>query len=86
MLAAAVPRFSGLAVACVAVLVVTGAYQLWLHVGSVEALFTTVYGVTLSMKLVLILPLLALGAFNSVGDAAGVPVAGARGPPEPHHI
>ncbi len=63
-LAAAVPRFSKLAVACVAVLVVTGAYQLWLHVGSVEALFTTVYGVTLSMKLVLILPLLALGAFN----------------------
>ncbi len=63
-LAAAVPRFSKLAMACVAVLVVTGAYQLWLHVGSVEALFTTVYGVTLSMKLVLILPLLALGAFN----------------------
>ena len=63
-LAAAVPRFSKLAVACVAVLVVTGAYQLWLHVGSVEALFTTVYGVTLSMKLALILPLLALGAFN----------------------
>ena len=63
-LAAAVPRFSGLAVVCVAVLAVTGAYQLWLHVGSIEALFTTVYGVTLSMKLVLILPLLALGAFN----------------------
>ena len=63
-LAGAVPRFSRLAVACVAVLVVTGAYQLWLHVGSIEALFTTVYGVTLSMKLALILPLLALGAFN----------------------
>ena len=63
-LAAAVPRFSRIALACVAVLVVTGAYQLWLHVGSIEALFTTVYGVTLSMKLVLILPLLALGAFN----------------------
>ena len=63
-LAGAVPRFSRLAVACVAVLVVTGAYQLWLHVGSIEALFTTVYGVTLPMKLALILPLLALGAFN----------------------
>ena len=63
-LAGAVPRFSRLAVACVAVLVVTGAYQFWLHVGSIEALFTTVYGVTLSMKLALILPLLALGAFN----------------------
>ena len=63
-LAAAVPRFSQLALVCVAVLVITGAYQLWLHVGSIEALFTTVYGVTLSMKLVLILPLLALGAFN----------------------
>ncbi len=64
VLAAAVPRFSRIAVACVAVLVMTGTYQLWLHVGSVEALFTTVYGVTLSMKLALILPLLALGAFN----------------------
>ena len=63
-LAGAVPRFSRLAVACVAVLVVTGAYQFWLHVGSIEALFTTVYGVTLSMKFALILPLLALGAFN----------------------
>ncbi len=63
-LAGAVRRFSVLAAACVAVLVITGAYQLWLHVGSVEALFTTVYGVTLAMKLALILPLLALGAFN----------------------
>ena len=63
-LAKTVPRFSILAAACVAVLAITGTYQLWLHVGSVEALFTTVYGVTLAVKLALIIPLLALGAFN----------------------
>ena len=77
-LAAAVPRFSGLAVVCVAVLAVTGAYQLWLHVGSIEALFTTVYGVTLSMKLVLIPPAAGTRCLQPAGHAAGLPVAHAR--------
>jgi copper transport protein len=64
LLAAALPRFSALAVAMVGALVATGLYQTWLTVGSVEALTTTPYGQALGLKLLLLVPLLALGAAN----------------------
>jgi copper transport protein len=62
--AAVIPRFSTLAIGSVIVLVVTGFYASWLEVGNLAALADTGYGKTLIVKLVLIVPLLALGAWN----------------------
>lgn len=64
LLAMLVRLFSALASASVAALVMTGLYSSWLHIGSLEALRTTAYGQTLLLKLVLILPMLALAALN----------------------
>jgi len=64
LLALAIPRFSVAALASVAVLVVTGLYATWLQVGSLDALAGTAYGQALLAKIVLLLPLLALGAIN----------------------
>lgn len=59
-----VHRFSWLASLSVVALVVTGTYAGLLHVPTWDALLDTIYGATLSSKLVLIVPLLALGAIN----------------------
>jgi copper transport protein len=56
--------FSIYARIAVIALIVTGFYALWLHVGSVEALLTTVYGRLLVIKLILVLPLLAVAFIN----------------------
>lgn len=61
---ALVPRFSRLALPCVAALVATGVYAAWLHVPEPAALTGTMYGVTILCKVALLLPLLALGAAN----------------------
>jgi copper transport protein len=60
-----VPRFSAFAVGSVAVLLVAGAVNGYLQVESWNALFNTTYGQLLIVKILLILPLLALGAFNN---------------------
>jgi copper transport protein len=57
-------RFTMLGIAAVVSLLITGIYSTWLHVGSLAALRTTAYGQTLLLKLVLIVPLLALAAAN----------------------
>lgn len=57
----AIPRFSRLALVCVAVLLVTGTYQAWRQVGAASALFSTTYGGVLVVKLGLITVLLTLG-------------------------
>jgi mono/diheme cytochrome c family protein len=62
-LAALVPRFSLLASGCVSTVLLTGAYTAWAQVLVLPALRTP-YGVTLLVKLVLVLPLLGLGALN----------------------
>ena len=59
-----VHRFSRVAVACVAALIVTGTLQAWLLVGSVNALRTTPYGHILSVKLVVVLALVVLSALS----------------------
>lgn len=59
-----VRRFSPLAAISVAVLVGTGLYPTLLHVPSVKALTQTAYGLTLQIKVMLIIPLLLLGATN----------------------
>ena len=46
-----VRRFSRLALASVPVLVFTGLYQSWIHVGSVPTLYNTDYGKVLLLKL-----------------------------------
>jgi putative copper export protein len=62
-LAALVPRFSLLASLCVRTVLVTGGYNAWAQVTVLPALRTP-YGVTLLVKLALVLPLLALGALH----------------------
>ena len=63
--AVAVPRFSGTAVAAVAALLVAGAINGYLQVRAWRGLWETEYGVLLLVKIGLVLPLLALGAYNN---------------------
>ena len=61
----AVPRFSTLAVGSVGVLVVAGSINGYLQVRVWHGLWETTYGLLLLAKIALVLPLLALGAFNN---------------------
>lgn len=63
--ASAVPRFSMMAVASVAVLLAAGALNGYLQVRAWRGLWETEYGVLLMIKIGLVLPLLALGAYNN---------------------
>jgi len=63
--ATAVPRFSTTAVVSVAVLLVAGAINGYLQVRAWRGLWETEYGVLLLIKIGLVLPLLALGAYNN---------------------
>jgi copper transport protein len=63
--AASVPRFSNLAIGSVAVLIVAGATNGYLQVRAWRGLWDTDYGVLLLIKIGLVLPLLALGAYNN---------------------
>jgi copper transport protein len=66
VLAGTVRRFSVLALVCVGAVIGTGVYAGVIHVPRWEALADTAYGAALSGKLLLLLPLLALGAVNLV--------------------
>jgi putative copper resistance protein D len=57
-------RFSTLSLCCVSVLIASGISNSWLLVGSIHALFTTVYGRLLVFKLALFGVLLSFGARN----------------------
>jgi len=59
-----VNRFSYLALGSVFFLSATGAYQSWIHVGSINNLFNTQYGNVLVLKLAIFLAMLAFGALN----------------------
>ncbi len=63
--ATAVPRFSSLAVIAVGVLIAAGVVNGFLEVRSWAGLWETTYGRLLLAKVALLLPLLALGAFNN---------------------
>jgi copper transport protein len=63
--ARAVPRFSALAVASVTALLVAGVVNGFLEVRSWAGLWHTTYGQLLLVKVALVLPVLALGAFNN---------------------
>ena len=60
-----VPRFSTLAMLAVGGLVVTGMYSAWAQVTDLQALATP-YGSALLAKIALMVPLLALAAFNLI--------------------
>jgi copper transport protein len=60
-----VPRFSTVAVAAVAALVVAGAVNGYEQVGTWSGLWETRYGKLLLLKIAIVAPLLALGAFNN---------------------
>jgi copper transport protein len=59
-------RFSQVAILALTVLGLTGLYQVWLQVGTVPALFSTEYGITLVTKIALVVPMVVLGAFNEL--------------------
>jgi len=64
MLVRLLPRFSIIALTSWGVLIVTGLYQAWLEVGNLDGLLDTPYGRSLLIKLIILVPLLALAAFN----------------------
>jgi copper transport protein len=60
-----VPRFSTMAVVSVTCLIVAGAVNGYLQVRAWRGLWETEYGILLLIKIGLVLPLLALGAYNN---------------------
>ncbi len=64
VLGRAIPRFSALALVAWAVMGLTGLYSAWLQVGNLTALRDTSYGRWLIIKLLLLLPVFLLAAFN----------------------
>jgi copper transport protein len=64
VLAQAVARFSAMALIAVGVIVATGTFQAWLEVGSWEGLVQTAYGLSVTIKIALLVLMLALAAFN----------------------
>jgi copper resistance protein D len=63
-LAEIINRFSRVALVSVALIIATGAYQSWIHVGGFETLVNTDYGKTLILKLAFFVLMLGLGALN----------------------
>jgi uncharacterized membrane protein len=63
---AALRRFSVVATVCVGVMILTGLWTVWIHVGPPRLLFHTLYGETLLVKLILVLILVGLGAINQL--------------------
>ncbi len=64
LLSALIPSFSQLAILSVMTLLVTGTFNAALQLGEVSDLFSTPYGISLTVKIGLLLPLLLLGAYN----------------------
>jgi copper transport protein len=76
-LGTALPKFSPLAMGCVATLVVTGTYRSWRDIGSWDALFGTTYGRIVVVKIALLALLVVLGNASRlwVRRHAAAPVA-----------
>jgi copper transport protein len=64
VLGRAIPRFSALALTAWSAIGLTGLYNGWLQAGNWRGLRHTSYGHTLSVKLLLLVPVLCLAAFN----------------------
>ncbi|HEX8069292.1 MAG TPA: copper resistance protein CopC [Pyrinomonadaceae bacterium] len=61
----AIPLFTRLAVASIIVIALTGIYNSWIHVDRLSALWSTPYGVALSVKIIIFLIMVALGGLNT---------------------
>ena len=59
-----VNSFSPLALSASAIVAITGATTAWLHLKRISALWTTSYGIALMVKLVFVLMVVVLGAWN----------------------
>lgn len=59
-----VDRLSPAFVVAVVVIVLTGSYASWIHLPSVAALWASGYGQALALKVLLLLPLIGLGAYH----------------------
>jgi copper transport protein len=59
-----VNSFSPLALVAASVVAITGATTAWLHLKRISSLWTTSYGIALIVKLVLVLTVAVLGAWN----------------------
>ena len=79
-----ISRFTRMAIPSVAVVALAGLYSSWIHLGSFGALWGTAYGRTLLVKLLLVAPMLMLGALNGFryGPRAGAGDEGAQGAAE----
>lgn len=64
LLAGVLSRFSPLALACVAVLAITGTWQAVVHLVALDDLTHTAFGRAVLIKIILLLGLIALGAVN----------------------
>ena len=73
--AAAVRRFSTVALTCVCVMIVTGSYQAWRDVGSLHDLFFATYGRIALVKIAGLLLLIGLGVYARMKIASGLTVA-----------
>ena len=65
VLSRVIPLFSRLAVAASILIALTGIYNSWIHVDEYSDLWTSAYGQVLSLKIILFLPMLALGGLNT---------------------
>ena len=60
-----IQTFTRLAITSTILIVLTGIYNSWMHVESFPALWNTAYGKTLLLKVILFLPMIALGGLNT---------------------
>ena len=65
-LAVLLPYFSLVATISLGIIGVTGLYMAWIHLHTAEALFDTMYGNVLIIKLSAILPMVILGAYHQL--------------------
>jgi copper transport protein len=60
-----IPLFTRLAIASTILIVLTGLYNSWMHVDRFGELWSTPYGETLLVKVLLVVPMLVLGGINT---------------------
>ena len=65
-LALLLPYFSLIATISLGIISVTGLYMAWIHLHTVDAIFTSSYGNILTIKLLLILPMVILGGYHQI--------------------
>jgi putative copper export protein len=71
-LRAAIPLFSVIGLTAWGILLLSGLYSAWLQVGTIDGLRDTPYGQSLLLKLLVLIPALALAAFHLALGKAGL--------------